>query len=357
MKELTPQNRQSILFDAVRFPLIYLVLIIHVLPPDLKVLEWKFTDMNLYTWISEGISHNYGRMAVPTFFVISGYFFFFKLKDWTFDFYSNQLRKRVKTLLVPFLLWNTLLMGVTLAVFYSLEFLGIQHNNTLEIFDEYNFFELQWMPIDLPLWYVRDLMCMALLSPVFYFFFRYLRMIGVLLITLFYLSIWEFEIPGFSSTAIYFFGIGAYWGIEKKNVLQELKALKWLSYILTPVLLLIATYYNGIEPYHEYVIRPCIIFSIVSFLFIMDSLLENDFVRQWCIRLSPMVFFVLAIHEFYIKNWLKGAFYRTPLGNTGWGMLLGYILMPLLAWLICVGIYKVWIKISPRTLGILTGDR
>ncbi len=357
MKDITKEQKQSVLLEAIRFPLIYIVLVIHVLPPNLKPLDFTFSDKSVYLFISEMISHNYGRIAVPCFFIISGYFFFLKMQVWSRDFYSQQLKKRIKTLLVPYVLWNFLMMLMTLAVFYTFQALEVQHNNTLSLFRDYSIIELLWMPINFPLWYVRDLMCMVVCTPLFYLLFKYLRSWGLLFLTIAYLTTWETDIPGFSMTAIYYFGVGAYWGICKKNIVDTLSPFKRWSYTLTPILLLIATYYNGVEPEHEYWIRPFIIVGVCSFFLLMNSLIENELIRKWCLKLSPTVFFVYAIHEFYIKNWLKGAFSRTPLADSGWGMMIGYILIPFAALIICLILYILWKKISPKTLAILLGNR
>ncbi len=44
MKDITKEQKQSVLLEAIRFPLIYIVLVIHVLPPNLKPLDFTFSD-------------------------------------------------------------------------------------------------------------------------------------------------------------------------------------------------------------------------------------------------------------------------------------------------------------------------
>lgn len=44
-------------------------------------------------------------LAVPTFFMFSGYYFFTKLQEWDNRFYLSKLQKRTKTLLLPYVLW------------------------------------------------------------------------------------------------------------------------------------------------------------------------------------------------------------------------------------------------------------
>ena len=49
-------------------------------------------------------------IAVPSFFFISGYLFFKGLEDWNHQVWKRKMTKRIKTLLVPFILWKVLLM-------------------------------------------------------------------------------------------------------------------------------------------------------------------------------------------------------------------------------------------------------
>ena len=46
-------------------------------------------------------------------------------------------------------------------------------------------------PVNYPLWFLRDLICMSALSPLFYAFFKYLKIYGLLILLALYLSVWE----------------------------------------------------------------------------------------------------------------------------------------------------------------------
>lgn len=351
------EQRQSVVIETMRLPLILLVLFIHVLPPDLKQIEHSFSGMNIYRFISEMISHNVGRIAVPCFFVFSGYFFFLKMKRWDFAFYREQLKKRVRTLLIPYLLWNILLIFITFAKYHLCERLNIPQHDEILFLYEHSFLELIWMPIDLPLWFLRDLICMTLLAPFFYYLLRYTKIYGLLALLVLYLTTWDTNIPGFSMTAILYFGLGAYLGIYKKIFLKYCMKFGRIAFVLAFILLILSTFYNGIEPLHEYIIRFFIPLGMIVAVSLMNKMINIFYFRNLFIKLSPTVFFIYAIHEFYIKNWLKGAFYRTPLADSGGGMLIGYVLMPFMALFICLILYCLWKKISPTTLSIMIGGR
>ena len=44
--------------------------------------------------------------AVSTFFVISGYLYFANVTDFNRDVYITKTKKRIKSLIIPYLLWN-----------------------------------------------------------------------------------------------------------------------------------------------------------------------------------------------------------------------------------------------------------
>ena len=96
--------------SALRFPLTVGVVFIHfnVLSDNLAVRgtgnaehfpTWLVCMFNLFSEVLP-------RIAVPLFFIISGYLFF--RSGFMIRTYTDKLRRRVRTLLVPYILWNLL---------------------------------------------------------------------------------------------------------------------------------------------------------------------------------------------------------------------------------------------------------
>jgi hypothetical protein len=48
----------------------------------------------------------FARIAVPCFFVIAGYLFFYGIKAWNKQVYFAKLKSRVHSLLIPYVFWN-----------------------------------------------------------------------------------------------------------------------------------------------------------------------------------------------------------------------------------------------------------
>lgn len=102
----TPQNLSAAELDSrvaaeLRFPLIALIAIIHVTvaaPAEFPAAQSAIAlFQNVLT-----------RVAVPLFFFISGYFYFFKTENFGAQAWGAKTHSRVKTLLVPYVVWNAI---------------------------------------------------------------------------------------------------------------------------------------------------------------------------------------------------------------------------------------------------------
>lgn len=96
-------DRLSKTIMFLRFPLIVAVVFIHTNLADvmingrLLVNEGQFPIHDLFRHI---ITNELARIAVPLFFFISGFLFFYHT-DFSMKMYKQKLKKRVRTLLVP----------------------------------------------------------------------------------------------------------------------------------------------------------------------------------------------------------------------------------------------------------------
>ncbi|WP_081771120.1 acyltransferase family protein [Bacteroides graminisolvens] len=96
---MTPQEVQSKTIAWLRFPMIIGVLLIHSYNPI-------HPKGDVFVFVRNLSSEVVARFCVPLFFLIAGYLFFYKLKQFTGATYREKLRKRASSLLVPYLFWN-----------------------------------------------------------------------------------------------------------------------------------------------------------------------------------------------------------------------------------------------------------
>ena len=140
-----------------------------------------------FKYVTDLFSFNLGRVAVPAFFVLSGFFFFWSLdlNEYKFSWFFTQWKKRIRSLLVPYLIWNLLMViaiFVKNALFIRMGFGADECYGYIRDMDVPEWF---WGgPINYPLWYIRDLICLSLLAPLFYYLIRYVKWGSILAIFL-----------------------------------------------------------------------------------------------------------------------------------------------------------------------------
>ena len=79
-----------------------MVVLIHTLQGDEKNEIMQSCYGNILYFIQEAIC----RSAVPVFFIISGYLFFQNITEFKKEAYSSKVKSRIRTLFIPYLLWN-----------------------------------------------------------------------------------------------------------------------------------------------------------------------------------------------------------------------------------------------------------
>ncbi len=125
-----------------------------------------------FDWLRVFLGDSLFRIGVPCLSMISGYLLFRKGMQ-SFD-YGATLQSKAKTVLLPFLLWN----GGLFAVVWMMQ--GIQigvgyfpdlHQSSLRDMLTYAF-ALEGLPVNVPLYFLRDLVVCIALSPLLAFLVR-----------------------------------------------------------------------------------------------------------------------------------------------------------------------------------------
>ena len=98
---------QSKTISYIRFPLIVLIVYIHnqgMGTPLREVsISWaNFTDIDAYNLLRLVITEVIARAAVPAFFILSGYLFFFGKTSFSREIWLTALKKRFWTLFVEY---------------------------------------------------------------------------------------------------------------------------------------------------------------------------------------------------------------------------------------------------------------
>ena len=379
----SPEGLQSQAIDWLRFPLAVAVVFIHSFgTPSAYSLEAVHADplsvMSVYNLVRICLSHVLTHIAVPVFFVISGFLFFRNMRQWSAPAYKKKLKSRVRSLMVPYLCWNVLAVLAIVAIKGAAFVVkGKPLSNILVYLQENGWLHLLWDnhvwaedrtnwlgmytpmtgPADLPLWFLRDLIVMVFLSPLCYFFLRRLRHYGLLLLALAYVSgIWP-VVSGFNITAVFFYCTGAWFGMSGKNLVAECGRVRLLSYVLAVGLLLPLVWFDGRNTPEGNFVYPFYVIAGVCAAFNLSAWVTGSGrgrVRPW---LAHSTFFVYALHTLVVLRCCTAAVRLLLPWEHPLVLLLRYLVTPCLTVAVCVGIYLLLKRYTPRLLGVLTGNR
>lgn len=214
-----PINSHSPTFSEIasflRVPLIVLVVCIHALGSESASIDLSqishAPSQFIYTYVTEFISHSLARVAVPLFFFISGYYTFFRT-DWSDRSMCFLVwKKKVHSLVLPYLLWNSLYLCLLLSKTAISEYLGLGLNDSFSIPDIQTFFSFfSTQVIDYPLWYIRELIILTLLSPIIYIGIRRFPLYSIVTCLSIFLSGISIIPNILSTTSLLFFIGGGY---------------------------------------------------------------------------------------------------------------------------------------------------
>lgn len=117
-------------------------------------------------------------ICVPLFFVLSGFLYFYKVPDRPqLHYFWGKTRSRFFSLVIPYLIANCFAFICYWAAYRFVPdmmsgFFGDDWKNPLFVF---------WTgPVNMSLWFIRDLIIACLMAPLFYLLVRYTRIWGVL---------------------------------------------------------------------------------------------------------------------------------------------------------------------------------
>ena len=103
------EDIQSRTIRFLRFPLIVAVVLIHTRLDHVVVNGHLLTEtarFPVFALCQHIVSTEIARIAVPLFYFMSGYLFFYRSTPFSLAVYGQKIKKRVHSLLVPYLFWN-----------------------------------------------------------------------------------------------------------------------------------------------------------------------------------------------------------------------------------------------------------
>jgi fucose 4-O-acetylase-like acetyltransferase len=297
-------------------------------------------------------------IAVPMFFLFSAYFLYFKEQK-----YVPTMKKKCRTILLPYFLWNLLLI-----LFYFLmqtlpftkQFFMTDPDHLISNYGIIDWIDVFWgkityrdeygHPFVYQFWFLRDLF---ILNIFFVFIKKIVDKFPLGIFVLFFVF-WMNDIKIYivSSEALLFFTLGYYvvkYNLDIKNI-DQIKILDIsISYSITVILEHL--FINNMPVIH----KVNILMGCIFFLKISEYFVENIKLYKILAWLEKYQFIVYAIHGIIISQVLK--IYIKIIPINGVFILIGYFTVIFFGVFISLVFGIIFKKILPKTYGILTGGR
>lgn len=328
-----------------RFPMIVLVTFAHSYGEVAEGFSLLTSEWNTYEFLKLLVSQTLVKVAVPVFFIMSGYLFFANVERWSLKVYQTKMLRRMKTLLIPYLIWN-LLMAVKLKTFsWSIFWVfwcpaGIQT-------DWLGQEQLMTAPANMPLWFLRDLIIVSLLTPFLYIAIRKFGSWFLVALTILYLSGICAFIPGLSAYAVYFFTFGAFLSIRKNDLIASAKQLEWPAYVLSLILALAMMLTYNTPVFSSLML--CFRLTGAVAVFCLASRVLSATTKRLPSMVCDSTYFIYLSHYVFFFSFIDTAFF-TLFGTSIPALSIHYLLAPLLKAVVLVAIYIAYRELRGRVL-------
>lgn len=339
--------------DVLRFPLIVGVVLIHSYTSTRGLIQNDLYPG--YKFVSYLFSLEIAQIAVPALFFISGYLYFYNPRTT----YRYKLHRRVHTLLIPYLFWNLLVLGLYALV----ELLPGSHQLfsganppvtgqtpcqlLSQLWDGGDWEAGNGTPILHQFWYVRNLMMLVVAGPLIGWLIRRAGWVVPVLL----LALWMFT-PGQAllSGSAAFFTLGCWFSLGRRDFTALL--IPRLPALTVAYLVLLCT--NMILKDVHYILWLDRIGFIAGTFFVLG--LTGWLLRRGLIRDTPWLscssFFIFALHD-PMLTFVKRIALKLTAPPTDPTLIAVYFLVPALVIVLCLGCYALLKRLAPGLLTLI----
>ncbi len=345
-------QKKSELIEWLRFFCVVCVVYLHAGIPfnELDLISYH---NGIYDTIRILISHGLCRVAVPIFFIISGYLFFRDLSDWNTPTLTQKLKRRIRSLLIPYFIWNIISILFT---YLSIRLYSIPREaRLLDI-------RALWdtgtgLPQNYPLWFIRNLIVLDILAPIVHFYIKQTRLIGISILFILFFFNWWPRIPGLEAVGFFFYAFGAYLSITGKDLAEICNKYRIFAIsIVVPLLAIMVLSYGDNPSLWEHTHRVFSLFGAIAVIGCAAHLEEKGRIR-YSDSLSNSAFFIYAAHGTIALPFIQSLLRRLLPSTQDFAMILKYLTAPLLTILLLLLFYKLLLLFFPKTTSFLTGGR
>lgn len=344
-------DRDSLLsrtFTALKWILALMVVTSHFVKywfmPDAieKTAPWSGRISNLvYAFIT--------NCEVPLFFIMSG-FFFCTTAGYVAGEHSRKIKQRLFSLGVPYVTFIIYGLAVTWIFCWATGDFSVWNDySTVDKLTGYrNIF-----PVNTPLWYMRDLMLLCLLAPVFAWLINITRGWIIALLTVLFIACFQPYTIAHYLMGLLFFPAGYMIRLRGADLLRlSRQTLPYLLPAYIAIGLLIAC--NYVDSHFwlkniEICLSVPVIFAVVSYLVEWGRVKPGEY-------LGSVTFFIFLTHHplRQVAVYIYARFWPT-MGDGGYLLALGLTILSVVVGL--GGIFCILDRFCPRVAALITGRR
>jgi fucose 4-O-acetylase-like acetyltransferase len=319
-------------------------------------ISFSFSILHFNVYFQNLFSQGVTQLAVPIFFLISGFFLFTKKNS-----YINLIKKKFYTLVVPYFFW-ALLYVLIILVLQSIPKIQDYFNSALV--NELTTMELiyhTWIqPKNYPLWFLRDLIFLVSISPIIKYFIEKNALVYFLILV----PCWFVDLDAgprfyhFILGPLIFFSLGIYLSFNQNIFLKyKIKKPLYITIFITyMILLLIKTFFFSF--FLEYSIlvnilhKISILIGVPTLWFTFDYFFLNS---NLLLNLSKYTFILYVFHEPWLTMLKRGLF--LILGKNENFSFIIYLISPILIIITLTYIGKSMKYFLPNFTHLVTGKR
>lgn len=356
-RTISEENSKKI--NALRIVLMLLVLFGHNnYKADTVGADTIFNQSVFGKWVQCFISDGIARGAVPVFFITAAFLLFFKKTS-----YGVLLKKKSKSLLLPFLLWP-----VVNIIFYAvLKFAGdVSGIGLLSGIGNYDF--LAWSPKEwfgcffgyigngtlylTHFWFLRDLIVLTILSPVLGFIYEKAKFLFIIfIIYVEFVGLFPYIVM---PESLFYFSLGMIFAKDDIDFFGIAKKLHW--YELIPVFLVLWLYYWKVQaPYPTAQLMLMAFVSAVMLIKFSEILIMNDKVYSVLAYLAKFSFFLYAVHIKILRSIIRTVWVKVFPMTNGFMCLAEYFGVTILMAACGIGLGIALKKFCPKLFDLLNG--
>ena len=282
---------------------------------------------------------------LPILFFLSGYLFFYSRHEnqtsipvslWLSTTYVQKTKKRIKSLLIPYIIWSII----------SIIYVSTIKHTEIKIHSPWDIIILLWdtgngSPIGLALWYIRNLLVFAILSPVYFIVVKYLKHITLFLLLMLQALKIPVDFPYFNEYLL----LGSYLSLMEISVEKATSYFNWKLCLLGYIICKISPFLFDIPQVNGFVVIS------LGIILLMGLLMKKPIPYKYTVAST----FIYLMHP-YLTG-IRNIFIKYGDSSSIVQDILIWFATALTVLLICYGAFYFLKQFAPKLLSVVSGGR